>query len=167
MGCHGLVRLLPLSDAVAMLHGVAQAVAVVVLPIRDLSVRWGPWRSDAAGAAQCGSGEAALSLLLILSFTPLSSFSSHSLYSVYTVLSSPTAFPPPRSPLSFSLSVSVSLQLCCSSPLLHLVYPWFSKSHGGFAAFGCSDLVKAYVGGRCDLPRSASVCFQYLSITRL
>lgn len=84
-----------------MLHSVAQAVAAAVLLIGDLSARRGLWHSDAAGAAQCGSGEAALCLLPILSlpfsfliFFLLSLPPPYSLSSFYTVLSFYIAFLP-------------------------------------------------------------------------
>lgn len=53
----------------AMLHSVARAVVAAVLLIGDLSERRGLWRSDAAGTAQCGSGEAALRFLLVLALS--------------------------------------------------------------------------------------------------
>lgn len=82
----------------------------------------GLWRCDAAGAAQCGSGEAAL-CFLPRSHSP--SFSSlltpPFFYSLRLLLHSPAVShgpspsPPPHSP------VSISLQPCCSPPLLHLL----------------------------------------------
>ena len=111
----------------AMLHSVAQAVAAAVLLIGDLSARRGLWRSDAAGAAQCGSGEAALCLLPILSL-PLSFliFFLLSLPPLTPVLPSTQFYlsfyiaflplPPPRSSFCFCFFPALLLP-----PLLRLV----------------------------------------------
>ena len=112
------VGLLPMSDAVQH-RGIAQAVAVV----GDLSVRGGGlWRSDAAGALLNVGQEkqhSVVSLFLILSPSFPFLIPPYSLFLLYSSVIfhclSPT--PPPHSPLS----VSVSLKLCCSPPLLHLV----------------------------------------------
>lgn len=109
-----------------MLHSVARAVVAAVLLIGDLSERRGLWRSDAAGAAQCGSGEAALRFLPVLS----PSF----LLLIFFLLSPP---PPPYSLPSFygvlsfyiflALLPLTLLQLCCSPPLLRLVELRFAR----------------------------------------
>lgn len=130
-----------------MLHSVAQAVAAVLL-IGDLSARRGLWRSDAAGSAQCGSGEAALCLLPI----------PHSLYlflvpNLLFSLTSPTLtpFPPstqfylssyiaflPLLPLTLLflflfLSSSAALLLCYVWWIYQAV--WLDELHGGFHCF--------------------------------
>lgn len=87
-----------------MPHSVAQTVATALLLIGDLSSRWGLWRSDAAGIAQYGSGEAAFLLPLYVFLIP-------NLYSHFLLLHSsvildclsPSFLPSPP------LSVSVSL----------------------------------------------------------
>lgn len=124
-----------------MLHSRAQTVAAVVLLIGDLSVRRGQWRSDAAGSAQCGSGEAAPCLLRYSpSFIPIPnplsfllrpcSLSSFSIL-VSIILHCLSSSPPHHS------SLSVSLHLCCSPSLLHLVYlpGCLDKLHRGVCCF--------------------------------
>ena len=134
-----------------MLHSVAQTVAAAVLLIGDLSVRWGQWRSDAAGTAQCGSGEAALCLLPFAS--PLSFFPI------------PISFVPYPTPTSFCilhcfchflplillflspfLSISTAPLLCYICWIFHTI-----NRAELLAAFGCSDLVKTNVRSRCVL----------------
>lgn len=126
VGCHG-----------AMLHSVAPAVAAAVLLIRNLSAWRGLRRSDAAGTAQCGSGEAALCLLPVLS--PSLSF-----------LICPSPFHLPLSPffchltLPFSLSSPFRSSFGSSpvpplSPLCHIWWfhraVWLDKLHRGFCYF--------------------------------
>lgn len=132
-----------------LLHSVARAVAAAVLLIGDLSARRGLWRSDAAGDAQCGSGEAALCLLPIPH--------SLSLFLVSNLLSSLTPPPlPPYTPfppssqfylssyiaflplLPLTLLFFLFLFLSSSAALL-LCYVWWiyqavclDESHGGF-----------------------------------
>lgn len=111
-----------------MLHSVALAVPVAVLLIGDLSARWGLWCSDAAGVAQCGSGEAVLYLLLSIphSLSPSSLLliplppPFYSLCSFYTVLSvilhclSPSPFS--RSPSCFFPLLLLSSFVTSGSP---------------------------------------------------
>lgn len=143
---------MPLSEAAQCSSGCSGGC---VLPIGDLSERRGLWRSDAAGAAQCGSGEAALRFLPILS----PSFS----LLIFFLLSPPSLLPfllqssvilhrvpPPPTLLFLFLSSSAALLLC---------YVWWIYVVPGcvvkciaqrvFAAFGCSDLVRACIRGSC------------------
>lgn len=143
------------------MHSVAQAVATAVLLSGDLSARWGLWRSDAAGAAQCGSGEAALCLLPI----------PHSL-SLFLIPNLLSRLTPPLVRPFLLLHSSVILHCCfslcspsfssfclCSSPALLLAFFVTSggstRLHGYLnctevsAAFGCSDLVSASIRGGC------------------
>lgn len=141
-----------------------------VLPIRELSARRGLRCSDAAGAAQCGSGEAALCLLPVP--YSLSLFFSSLIFFLFQ--SPPPPPPPPPLLLPFLLqhssvilhishSASPTLSSFCFSPTPLL--PSFVTSGGSTGlcgrmdglpvfcsppvAFGCGDLVKAIDGCRC------------------
>lgn len=129
----------------AMPHSVSQTIAAAAPPMGDLSARRGQWRSDAAGAAQCGSGEAAFSVSFSFPIIPPSSqfliffcLSSRSLASFH-ILSFCFAFLlllPLILLLSFSASVSISAVF---PPLCYIWWLYLSarldKLHRGCCCF--------------------------------